>query len=135
MPTFLQSNSQGTPQGLGDLGLGGGYRGLNNVNTIGRGGVDFGGFPGAAQGPQLQMPSMMMGQPAGQNIMGQSPMVQNTMGQVPMGVAPGNPMAGQPVGPYASPSMGPLPGMMPQVLGGGAVPTGPVKSGGWTTQY
>lgn len=58
----------GTPAGLSSL-TSGGYRGPNPVSTIGRGGIDFSGFPGAQNGvapmglpPQAAMAPGMSGQ-------------------------------------------------------------------------
>lgn len=61
----------GSPAGLASL-ASGGYRGPNPVTTIGRGGIDFSGFPGAMNGvspmglpPQAAMAPGMSGQMIG----------------------------------------------------------------------
>jgi hypothetical protein len=54
-------------------------------------------------------------------------------GVSPMGLPPQATMAPGMTGQMLPPA--PLPAVMPQMPGGGAVPTGPIRSGGWTTQY
>jgi hypothetical protein len=114
MPTFLQSNSQGTPQGLGDLSVSG-YRGPNNVNTIGRGAVDFGGFPGAAGFPMGGMPTGMPQQP----LMQGQPGIQGPI-QGPANILGMMQPQGMPVQPMQSvPPMGVSPGMRPTMMNQG----------------
>lgn len=118
MPSYLQSNSQGTPQGLAALGPSG-YRGPNNVNTIGRGGIDFSGFPGAG-GPQMGGPPMG-GPPAG--LPGMPNMGLPSTGQNAFGPPPNLPAGG---GPPPDMTSGVPPGFM-----NGPPPPPSGITGGW----
>ena len=103
--SMLRANAGG---GLAGLGMGG-YRGPNPVTTVGRGGTDFSGFPGAmgAMPPGMGAPGM-----------GAPPQV----GQLPPGI--GGPMGmGQPppTGPLAV-ANGPMMQMQQPVLPQGLAP-------------